>query len=102
MFSFRLASGEEELLKASIAEAEAMRETYQNVTARAAAIKTEGDTDQSMDEEEKPSIVDANGNDPSGLPMNDAIFPNSDVRLHHRAVCFLVVTMNFCTTLRFL
>eukprot|EP00250_Pteridium_aquilinum_P013389 c21313_g1_i2 orf=756-3668(+) len=75
----RLASGEDELLKASIAEAEAMRETYENVTARAEANKTQGDTDQSMDEEERDSITDTNGNDAPGLP-------SSDVRLHHRAV----------------
>ncbi|MCO5550471.1 hypothetical protein L7F22_003958 [Adiantum nelumboides] len=76
--------GEEELLKASMEEAEAMRQTYADVTARAAEIRIPSNTDESMGEEATGApVTDTNGNDVSVLTMHDPFFP---VRLHHRAV----------------
>ncbi|KAH7365250.1 hypothetical protein KP509_18G017100 [Ceratopteris richardii] len=73
----RRAKDEQDLVTKSIAEAEAIREVYQNARDRP-------DTDQVM--EEGSPTAETNGNDALEPGIDDPSSPNSDVRLHHRAV----------------
>ncbi|KAH6557496.1 hypothetical protein KP509_1Z111100 [Ceratopteris richardii] len=80
----RLAKSEDHLVKLSIAEADAMRETYRSMTmTRERGIELDADTDLCMD---GPSLTDTNRDEASKSTAMDIFPSNLDVRFHHRAV----------------